>query len=84
MPDIKEIASTPIFKWSIVIKLSASQYSNAKSNFQTLRRGADMSSALPISYFPICSTAKNLFLDGLKKLELRSHKCVELRGEYVE
>jgi hypothetical protein len=24
------------------------------------------------------------FLAGLKKLEQRSHKCVELRGEYVE
>jgi hypothetical protein len=23
-------------------------------------------------------------LDGLKKLEQRSHKCVELRREYVE
>jgi hypothetical protein len=27
---------------------------------------------------------KEFFLDGLKKLEQRSHKCVELRGEYVE
>jgi histone-lysine N-methyltransferase SETMAR len=28
----------------------------------------------------------NFFLDGLKKLEHRSHKCVcvEFRGEYVE
>jgi hypothetical protein len=34
--------------------------------------------------FPICSTQKEFFLDGLKKLEQRSHKCVELRGEYVE
>jgi hypothetical protein len=24
------------------------------------------------------------FLDGLKKLEQRSHNCVEFRGEYVE
>jgi hypothetical protein len=24
------------------------------------------------------------FLDGLKKLEQRTHKCVELREEYVE
>jgi hypothetical protein len=24
------------------------------------------------------------FVDGLKKLQQRSHKCVELRGEYVE
>jgi hypothetical protein len=27
---------------------------------------------------------KEFFLGGLKKLEQRSHKCVELRGEYVE
>jgi hypothetical protein len=27
---------------------------------------------------------EEFFLDGLKKLEQRSHKCVELRGEYVE
>jgi hypothetical protein len=26
---------------------------------------------------------KEFFLDGLKKFEQRSHKCVELRGEYV-
>jgi hypothetical protein len=24
------------------------------------------------------------FLDGLKKLEQRTHKCVELRGDHVE
>jgi hypothetical protein len=37
--------------------------------------------------FPIFLFApqpKEFFLDGLKKLEQRSHKCVELRGEYVE
>jgi hypothetical protein len=27
---------------------------------------------------------RELFLVGLKKLEQRSHKCEELRGEYVE
>jgi hypothetical protein len=27
---------------------------------------------------------KSFFLDGLKKLEQPNHKCVELRGEYVE
>jgi hypothetical protein len=37
--------------------------------------------------FPIflfAAQPKELFLDGLKKLEQQSHKCVELRGEYVE
>jgi hypothetical protein len=37
-----------------------------------IRRGADKSLGFPILF------------DGLKKLEQRSHKCVELRGEYVE
>jgi hypothetical protein len=37
--------------------------------------------------FPIFLFAahpKEFFFDGLKKLEQRSHKCVELRGECVE
>jgi hypothetical protein len=35
--------------------------------------------------FPIflfAAQPKQFFLDGLKKIEQRSHKCVELRGEY--
>jgi hypothetical protein len=47
-----------------------------------LCRGADKSLAFPIFLF--AAQPKELFLDGLKKLEQRSHKCVELRGEYVE
>jgi hypothetical protein len=37
--------------------------------------------------FPIflfAAQPKEFFLDELKKLEQRSHKFVELRGEYVE
>jgi hypothetical protein len=37
--------------------------------------------------FPVFLSAaqpKEFFSDGLKKLEQRSHKCVELRGECVE
>jgi hypothetical protein len=30
--------------------------------------------------FLLASQPKEFFLDGLKKLEQRSHKCVELRG----
>jgi hypothetical protein len=33
--------------------------------------------------FLFAAQPKEFFLDWLKKLEL-SHKCVELRGEYVE
>jgi hypothetical protein len=34
--------------------------------------------------FLFAAQTKEFFLDGLKKLEQQSHKCVELRGEYVE
>jgi hypothetical protein len=33
--------------------------------------------------FLFAAKPKEFFLDGLKKLEQRSHKCVELRGGYV-
>jgi hypothetical protein len=40
-------------------------------------------------FFPVSPTGglqhnNFFFLNVLKKLEQRSHKCVELRGEYVE
>jgi hypothetical protein len=34
--------------------------------------------------FLFAAQPKDVFFDGLKELEQRSHKCVELRGEYVE
>jgi hypothetical protein len=34
--------------------------------------------------FLLAAQPKEFFLDGLKKSEQRSHKCVELMGEYVE
>jgi hypothetical protein len=34
--------------------------------------------------FLLAAQPKEFFLDGLKKLEQQNHKCVELRGEYVE
>jgi hypothetical protein len=40
-----------------------------------LRRGADKSLPFPISYFPIATKPKKIFLDGLKKLEQRSQIC---------
>jgi hypothetical protein len=33
--------------------------------------------------FLFAAQPQEFFLDGLKKLEQRSHKCVELRGKYV-
>jgi hypothetical protein len=47
-----------------------------------IRRDADKSLAFPIFLF--AAQPKEFFLDELKKLEQRSHKCVELRREYVE
>jgi hypothetical protein len=41
-------------------------------------RDADKSLALPIFLF--AAQPKEFFLDGLKELEQRSHKCAELRG----
>jgi hypothetical protein len=32
----------------------------------------------------VAAQPKELFLNQVKKLEQLSHKCVELRGEYVE
>jgi hypothetical protein len=34
--------------------------------------------------FLFAAQPKEFFVDGLKKLEKRSHKFVELRAEYVE
>jgi hypothetical protein len=36
--------------------------------------------SLPFSYFLFAAQPKEFFFDGLKKLEQRNHKCVELRG----
>jgi hypothetical protein len=51
-------------------------------NWIYIRRDADKSLAFPI--FLCAAQPKDFFLDGLKKLEQRRHKRVELRGEYVE
>jgi hypothetical protein len=46
-----------------------------KELHDAVRTGSDKSLA-----FPICSANKEFFLDGLKKLDQRSHKCLELNG----
>jgi hypothetical protein len=48
----------------------------------SVRRGACKSLAFPIFLF--ATQPIEFFLDGLKKLEQQSHKCVELRREYLE
>jgi hypothetical protein len=45
---------------------------------KNLLKGADKSLAFPIFLF--AAQPKEFFLDGLKKLEQRSPKCMELRG----
>jgi hypothetical protein len=60
-------------------------FSNCRLSIGTyvcICRGADKSLAFHIFLF--AAQPKEFFLDGLKKLEQRSRKCVELRGEYVE
>jgi hypothetical protein len=44
-----------------------------------IRRSADKSLAVPV--FQIAEQPKEFFLDELEKLEQRSHKHVELKGE---
>jgi hypothetical protein len=60
-----------------------SKRSGANEKHIHICRGADKFLAFLISCFPICNTTQKFVLDGLKKLEQRSHKCVQLRGEYV-
>jgi hypothetical protein len=49
--------------------------------YAAVRKGADKSLAFPIFLF--VAQPKDFFLGGLKRLEQRSHKCVELRKEYA-
>jgi hypothetical protein len=49
-----------------------------------VRKGADKSLAFPIPIFLFAAQPEEFFLDGLKKLKQRSHKCVELRGECIQ
>jgi hypothetical protein len=46
--------------------------------YSYLRRGTDKSLAFPVFLFG--AKPKEFFLDVLKNLGQRSHKCVELRG----
>jgi hypothetical protein len=39
---------------------------------------------IPFSILLFVAQPNEFFVDGLKKVEQLSHKCVELRGEYVE
>jgi hypothetical protein len=47
-------------------------------------RTRDILACSSLWLFLFAAQLKEFFLDGLKKLEQRSHKCVGLRREYVE
>jgi hypothetical protein len=48
-------------------------------------RGTDYIGVLiSLWLFLFAAQPKEFFLDGLKEVEQRSHKCMELSGEYVE
>jgi hypothetical protein len=52
-----------------------------KLGTSAVHRGADKSLAFSsFTYGWFAAQPKEFFLDGLKKLEQRSHKCVEFRG----
>jgi hypothetical protein len=78
---------TPVLRatgWGSVTELSSSSVCFTSYYF-ILHVGVLIS--LWLFLFPIflfLAQPKEFFLDGLKKLEQRSHKCVELGGEYVE
>jgi hypothetical protein len=57
---------------------------NCTKIWARIRRGADKSLAFLISPTSGYSTTKRIFLGWVKEVGTRSHKCVELRGEYVE
>jgi hypothetical protein len=52
--------------------------------FHHILRGADKFWLFLFPIFLFATQPKGFFLDGLKKLKQRSHKCMELRREYVE
>jgi hypothetical protein len=60
----------PIFRYGDKNMLATSKVEEA-----SIRRGADKSLAFPI-FFLFPTQSKEFFLDALKKLEQRSHKCV--------
>jgi hypothetical protein len=59
---------------------STAYFINPSHQSECLRKGTEKSLAFLISYFLICSTSKRIFLDRLKKLEQRCHKCVWSSG----
>jgi hypothetical protein len=65
--SIVSYATQPrILEFSLVFILVALRISEATNG--KLRRTADKSLAFPISYFPVCSTTKRIFLGWVKEV----------------
>jgi hypothetical protein len=54
------------------------------SSYSLICRGADKSLAFPISYFPICSTTKRIFLGWVKEVRTTKSWVCGALGKYVE
>jgi hypothetical protein len=51
------------------VKLTTHLHLVSRIRMVELRSGADKSLAFPISYFPICSTTKRIFLGWIKEVK---------------
>jgi hypothetical protein len=88
--DVSELHVTPIFR----VEVSwASQCSLATVLLAWTGHSSPRGYVGPNIYvgaltslwlFLFAAQPEEFYLDELKKLEQRSHKCVEIRGEYVE
>jgi hypothetical protein len=49
----------------------------------SVRRGADKLLAFALSYFPICSTNKRIFLRWVKEVRKKKYQVCGAQGEYI-
>jgi hypothetical protein len=59
-------------------------FPNLKKHLTGWRKFSSIEEAASAADGWFAAERKEFFLDVLKKLEQRSHKCVELRGEYAQ
>jgi hypothetical protein len=78
--NIRQDVGYPEWRFSRFSSVPPNQFRVGTSVKSRLCRGADKFLAFLIPIFLFAGQPKEFFLDGLKKLEQRSHKCVELRG----
>jgi hypothetical protein len=76
----------PVAMWAVLPKFGSPR-PPLRASFRLKHMYVGVLISLWLFVYPIflfAAQPKEFFLDGLKNLEKRSHKCVELRGEYVE